>query len=343
MRFLDPKEEVVKIKITPHGKYLLSMGKFNPTYYAFFDDNILYDSNYTALAGNELQNDIENRILNETPRLEGQSKFQGAEATVFIKNENLLEDIFPGIGKKITAGERSIDILEGPINQYYLQSPLGTSGYNTDKAPYYNLQMITGSILSASLAGTSGSGYFNEKGGSADLVPQIDIEIQNEIVLHQGGTRPSIKNVSQDDEMFDSFYIFEGDNGSWLEYDKKRAFIKLEEGNTEFKKENFDIEIFEIVEQLVNENDDGPGAIPKTSLKRLCFTKEDEDTGLMNIEYFFNLKFDNAIDDAYYCEAIKNNKNKVQNIFSDKTFRCPEKQEHLAHVNIYSNDKDDDQ
>ena len=58
MRFLDPKEEVVKIKITPYGKYLLSMGKFNPTYYAFFDDDIIYDSAYTRMEGNELQNDI---------------------------------------------------------------------------------------------------------------------------------------------------------------------------------------------------------------------------------------------------------------------------------------------
>ena len=89
MRFLDPKEEVIKIKITPYGKYLLSMGKFNPAYYAFFDNDILYDSAYTELAGNELQNDIENRILNETPRLEGQTKFEGAETTVFTKNSNI--------------------------------------------------------------------------------------------------------------------------------------------------------------------------------------------------------------------------------------------------------------
>ena len=136
MRFLDPKEEVIKIKITPYGKYLLSMGKFNPTYYAFFDNDILYDSAYTELAGNELQNDIENRILNETPRLEGQTKFEGAETTVFTKNSNMLEGLFPGINKKEGDPSYDIEIVEAPFNKYYLQGPLATSGYNTEKAPY---------------------------------------------------------------------------------------------------------------------------------------------------------------------------------------------------------------
>ena len=30
--------------LTPYGKQKLSMGKLKPTYYAFFDDNVLYDS-----------------------------------------------------------------------------------------------------------------------------------------------------------------------------------------------------------------------------------------------------------------------------------------------------------
>jgi hypothetical protein len=332
MRFLDPKEEVFKIKITPYGKYLLSMGKFNPTYYAFFDDDIIYDLKYTANAGDELQNDIEERILNQTPRFEGQTKFEGAEATVFVKNPNLLEELFPGLGAKADDPSFKINVLESPVNQYFLQSPLGTSGYNSDKAPFYNLEMITGSIYSASIAGVSGSGYFNYKSGSAEFIPQVDIEITNEIILHKAGLRPTTKNLGQDDEMFDSFYVFE--DGSSMQYDKKRAFIKLEEGNTEFKKENFDVEVFEVITQKVLE--DGK-EVPKVNLKKLSFTEENKETSLTNIEYFFNLKFDNEIDDSYYCTALKNRKNKIKNIFSDKTFKCPDQQEDLANVNIYNN------
>ena len=46
MTFFNKKEEVIDIQLTQYGKYLLSIGKLEPVYYAFFDDNILYDSNY---------------------------------------------------------------------------------------------------------------------------------------------------------------------------------------------------------------------------------------------------------------------------------------------------------
>ena len=56
MTFFNKKEEVIQIKLTQYGKHLLSKGKFKPTYYAFFDDSVLYDSNYAGHT--EVQNDI---------------------------------------------------------------------------------------------------------------------------------------------------------------------------------------------------------------------------------------------------------------------------------------------
>ena len=37
MTFFNKKEEVLDIELTPHGKGLLSQGKFRPSYYLFFD------------------------------------------------------------------------------------------------------------------------------------------------------------------------------------------------------------------------------------------------------------------------------------------------------------------
>ena len=45
-KFLDKKEQVIDFKLTSYGRYLLSIGSFKPTYYAFFDNNILYDTKY---------------------------------------------------------------------------------------------------------------------------------------------------------------------------------------------------------------------------------------------------------------------------------------------------------
>jgi len=49
MSFFDSKQEILNIELTQFGKYLVSKGKFNPVYYAFFDDDVVYDSYYMKL------------------------------------------------------------------------------------------------------------------------------------------------------------------------------------------------------------------------------------------------------------------------------------------------------
>ena len=79
MEFFDRKEEVLDLQLTQYGKYLLSIGKLSPSYYAFFDDDIDYDTQYqgdppaldhTAVSAgpSESQKDTEDRIK-ETPRI----------------------------------------------------------------------------------------------------------------------------------------------------------------------------------------------------------------------------------------------------------------------------------
>ena len=52
-KFIDKKNKVYDFQITPYGTYLLSIGRFKPEYYAFFDvDNFILsptpDSNYAV-------------------------------------------------------------------------------------------------------------------------------------------------------------------------------------------------------------------------------------------------------------------------------------------------------
>ena len=46
MEFFNRKEEVLDVELTQYGKYLLSVGKFKPSFYAFFDDDVIYDTQY---------------------------------------------------------------------------------------------------------------------------------------------------------------------------------------------------------------------------------------------------------------------------------------------------------
>ena len=67
MEFFNKKEEVLEVMLTNYGRDRLAAGQLNPTYYAFFDDDVMYDvsgSGYT-----EDQNDAEPRIQSNTPKL----------------------------------------------------------------------------------------------------------------------------------------------------------------------------------------------------------------------------------------------------------------------------------
>ena len=46
MSFLDRKEEVVDLIHTRRGRELLAHCSLNPTYYGFYDDEIVYDPDY---------------------------------------------------------------------------------------------------------------------------------------------------------------------------------------------------------------------------------------------------------------------------------------------------------
>ena len=60
MSLFDSKEEVIELVLTGYGKHKLSIGEFDPEFYAFYDDGVIYDISYAN--GSESQNDIEPRI-----------------------------------------------------------------------------------------------------------------------------------------------------------------------------------------------------------------------------------------------------------------------------------------
>lgn len=61
--FLNQKEEVLNIDLTKHGRRLLGLGTFQPEYYEFFDDSVIYDLSYGG--STEIQNASQERILNK--------------------------------------------------------------------------------------------------------------------------------------------------------------------------------------------------------------------------------------------------------------------------------------
>ena len=120
MTFFDKKQDVLKIELTPYGRSLLSNGRLMPKYYAFFDDDILYD--ITCVSGTENQNQIKNRITQETPRLRPQRDL--------LSPEGLISNFERGDGSSRPHSKVSLN---------YLTEPIGTSDGTENNASSWNL------------------------------------------------------------------------------------------------------------------------------------------------------------------------------------------------------------
>lgn len=163
MQFFDDKQEVMDVVITPYGKHLLSTGRFKPEYYAFFDDDILYDTNWvTGSTTAEVQNEIEPRIQEGTPRMKQPSVHLGVETAIDARNELIREALdtagFLGTGSNaqyVAQDTHTYKIYNQENLQFYsdkfrfLPRPLGRSEQNSDNLPAWNISMMKGEISSS--------------------------------------------------------------------------------------------------------------------------------------------------------------------------------------------------
>ena len=222
MEFFNKKEEVIDLKLTQFGRYLLSKGKLKPVFYSFFDDNIVYNGSKAGVV--ELQNDAEKRIR-ETPTMHHQISVSSLEKE-FNNNYN-----------KILSGETTAtaeDVQRTAEKHYALPPALGTSDVNSNSAPAWSVQLlngeITGSVTNLSLTEKSG-------GKNTQLIPQINSELEIDMI--------DISGANTDEEEFEeglagaNVVISSEDNELYI-------LLKVAENNGLFQKKNFDIELFEI-------------------------------------------------------------------------------------------------
>lgn len=227
MSHFDSKEEVIKLELTPHGKYLLSKGKLKPAYYAFFDDEVLYDSKYSYLT--ESQNDTQTRILNETPTLKPQVNFSAVEERVTKNLQIILND---------TENLKQEEIQSITDKKYALCMPLGKSSYNSSYYPSWDINFLEGKISSA-------QSYINNndsKSGSLSpflRIPQINISssvfdiriVKNERLEDKNYYEITDAQIEEDG----IYYFFMKEDGFILD---------VSELNVDDVKENFDIEVY---------------------------------------------------------------------------------------------------
>ena len=323
MRFFNSKEEVLDVQLTQYGRHLLSQGRWKPTYYAFFDDGVIYDY---ARAGvtTEAKNDIEARIQDETPYFRTQTNFSGRDEFFFDGVNDVEDRVRLGVYEKLTV----------------LPMTLGTTTLDSEKTPAYKIRFIEGEIqnLEYNITGAVrttnvGAGVTNSTSQQLLEIPQLDLNVEFQISAERRGTEPKFEfdpALTPDTIYADDAQVYVGPD---------QLIFVIEEENATFDYENFDIEVFEIQE--------GVGNIGEPILEPLSFVKPVQnvvDNQMIDqreaeilagridgkapeldptyVEYFFSINVDGEIDENIICRSIKSLKS--GDLFNDIDIDCPD-------------------
>lgn len=231
MTFFNKKEEVMDIVLTRFGRDSLARGHFVPAYYQFFDDDILYDSSCAVEPGfSEGQNDSEKRILEDTPRLKTQHSTFPVEASFEL--ESGLE----------SEGFRSIRLRANPsIQERILLYPIYSHNINMSKSPRITMQShdqdFKGSLSYLELTGS----------GIMKNIPQIYLEPEYTI-------RENRENLTKPRMLTQETYVDLSSrkatflDNSLISVTSKDIVVSLEEINSFYESDNFELEVYEIIE-----------------------------------------------------------------------------------------------
>ena len=260
--------EFFNIKLTNYGKDRLAAGQFNPTFYAFFDDDVLYDVGGSGF--NETQNSAEGRIQSDTPKLRVIPTREGAETRVNRFIDNVSSSFNGTIGGHTSDPADYVEIFQqqpygdkGKLDAY----PLGRSSLNKQYLPAWQVELL--SNPTASVTGRT----LNED-DFIQPIPQIDITIDYETFYKSGEL--TAESITQH---LDGTNIFLALKDNYL-------MLELREDNTSFEKENFEFEVFE-------------SGSASDGYIQLSFTPESDTEFIAptvnNVEYFMNIVTDGDI------------------------------------------------
>jgi hypothetical protein len=255
-KFLDKKEQVIDFQLTPYGKHRLSVGQLRPAFYAFFDTGIAYDSEYSGFK--ESQNNIHERIKNETHFIEGVLLFEEAENSVppstFIGEASsaMSADGMP-TGPISQTSLFDLDV----VPQRYVPKPeilsfdsaIGDArfeGDNIQAAPAWKVVACQGEMSNIRTRDTT---QYNVSPANFDQeitefnVPQIDVDAFYTLLISSPSDAFQEETIS---DFVSETSQFAG--GNTIKLVRDDIMIYGEEVNTELLTENFDVEVFEIIE-----------------------------------------------------------------------------------------------
>lgn len=349
MTFFNKKEEVIDIELTQYGKFKLSRGKFKPEYYAFFDDDILYDIKYAEPNTTEDQNDIKTRIR-ETIRPKTQHLHYSVEEE--RRNTGLIADVDALMGdlRDQRAPLEELNTLLARVEQdqqviydkfYSLTCPIGTAEIGNQEQPIFDVSLVASEFSSSVSYNTLG----------ANQIPKVTIEPRFKIEVE---VAPENENFFQSEEnIILGTFDTPGDTVASAILRREEVIILFEEKNSgPSLMDNFDIEVF--IKNGVEEDDkyrqlyfaeDDEIEFVKNGILVNVETGEEEDSDIIGVtpesvvtdpnavEFYIDMTYDTEIDAEIMCRHLV--QDKVTDPYTEVRFNCEEIRRGNPRPNIY--------
>lgn len=335
MTFFNKKEDVLEVELTQFGKQLLSQGNFEPYYYAFYDDDVIYDNEYAGMT-NETgsnQNAIEVRIK-DVPRTRTQHVYTGIETDIQKNNMLIRSGEIINEGKAVFVGKKEPDLKMFEVKNdrnFASYNSLANSSLNSNNIPSWNLTMYKGEISNATATLTSSATAVPKR------IPQVDIAIDYKISIQTVEETAAGKlkdqkitpnNQRAEDELSSierarndyTIDILEFPDGTSIKVAQKQVLMKIEEENVDFRNDNFEIEVFELTSSLDVANNQVDVMIPMYFPKNANQRIKPGDTSF--VQFFFDINVDTEIPERDICPVIQDER-KTGNIY-DNQYNCPD-------------------
>jgi hypothetical protein len=293
MSFFNKKEEVMEIQLTQYGKYLLSKGKFKPVFYAFSDDEILYDISYGENKV-ELKEESFERIQENTIRLRSIYEHETAEDRVRKRNEqittNLRETPRTGLLARIQAdglygSDNADDNLMTPDNRRIIRNLIGTSDIGNQNAPSWVAKSLNDEIFETPILVSSSGPNIGYRRPQINMI--IDYELKSENLDPESFI--SLTGFTEQDGAENEINFIDGMK---LKIKDSNILFEIEEKNVPDNIKNFDIEFFSVDgEEEVTRN----GITTREDILSKLYVGGRGIDNPENLSTYLQVLFDNAI------------------------------------------------
>lgn len=306
MTFFNKKEEAIQIELTPYGRSLLMKGELMPEFYAFFDDDVIYDSD--AAGFSEDQTDIKTRIIDETPRLKLARDLQSPE-TLLSSYERTEESSRPHTSLKVN----------------YLTEPLGTSDGASQFAPSWNATMIQGEISGSVDTVLSGSDKYLKQ------IPQINATIEYTMTVRNTRNDPPVTGMEVTPTAPVSPVFADG---TYIHLEEEQIICQLLETNGFLFNNGLEVDVY-LFDDSETENLIPLKFLPKETMIKDGILLDEQDVSEFTstdfgdldpkyVEYWVNFNVDKGINNDDICKGVQSLKAKSVEVSLE--VECPDRQ-----------------